>query len=95
MSGAGTGPERTNVDVRRGEVFELVLPNFATAGFQWQPTFDNSGFTLVGIERRGDLRQVVFRFRALGSTGKIALALARPGRAPQETRTYTICVSEP
>lgn len=95
MSGVGAGPERTFVDVRRGEEFELVLPNFATAGFQWRPTFDESGFALMAVERRGEARQVVFRFRALASAGKISFVLARPGRAPHETRIYSIAVSEP
>lgn len=79
--------------VRRGEEFDLVLPNFATAGFQWRPEFEQAQFSLVGLERRGDNRNhVVFRFRALGAGGKIRFLLARPGKQPRETRTYTIMV---
>jgi predicted secreted protein len=96
VTGPGASSDLTVDGVRRGEEFDLILPNFATAGFQWRPAFDEAGFALVGAERRaGSPGQIAFRFRALGSAGKIQFVLARPGRPPHETRTYNIAVVEP
>jgi len=96
MSGDWGRPDLTVDGVHRGEEFELVLPNFATAGFQWLPTFDEADFALLEVERRGEsCNQLVFRFRAVASAGKIRFVLARPGRPPHETRIYTISVTDP
>ncbi|WP_027520541.1 protease inhibitor I42 family protein [Bradyrhizobium sp. Ec3.3] len=93
MSNPENARDSTISGVRRGEEFEVVLPNFATAGFQWKPDFEQARFILVGLERRGEGRhEVVFRFRALGADGKIQFMLARPGKEPRETRTYNVIV---
>jgi hypothetical protein len=95
MSGARACSDLTVDGIRRGDEFDLILPNFATAGFQWRPTFDEAGFALIGAERRsGSPTQIAFRFRALASAGQIQFVLARPGRPPHEIRTYNISVTE-
>lgn len=96
MSDPGARQDPTVAGVRPGEEFDLVLPNFATAGFRWEPRFDEACFVLVGVERPDAPRnQIAFRFRMIGSGGQIRFLLARPGRPPRQERAFTIPLAGP
>lgn len=94
MTKGRTNLDRTIEGVRRGSTFDVVLPNFGTAGYRWEPKFDEHKFELLGIERREGRGDIVFRFRARAGSDSLTFELSRRGQPPHEIRNVLVQVSD-
>ena len=75
------------VDIRRGDIVEICLPENPTTGYQW--SIDRGEATVVALEEsefsrvpdartgRGGWRKMRFRARTVG-TAQLRLTLSRP-----------------